>query len=1414
MRITGLSIDGFGVFHDEEVTDIPAGLSLFLGDNEAGKSTMLAFVHTVLFGYPDRRSNEKEYPALQGGQPGGRLLVHSDEAGPLVLERRPGRRGGPLIITATDGEASPAGEATLSRLLGGVSRSLYRKLYAFSLNELEHFESLAEESVRDVIYGASLGATTVSLPEVRRRLESRKEELFKPSGSRPEINALLKELEDVRGALREARKSANEYQEATAQLRELDERIGSVKTTLHDRREQNERVKAHIRLWDDWSALQDAENRLAALPERVDSFPEDGLSRLAKWAGKIETGTATLRQLDKELTEKRERLERLAFDANLVEREADIRALMRGLGTYEQAMVDLPREQERCQSLARQAREVVTEFGSGRDEAWVLAMDRSTAARRQVEVHAESLRLAQSKLDQAATAASEQEERRDSAAEAVTRARDKVKELEAGLGEEVPPETLAALRDRRAQFLDVLRDLPRVEQQRAAAGEDLAGALQDISPEWTPLTLQAFDASLTARQRVADGDTRLTEAAAAVRETASALAQARQALGEADAAVRAKSAAIEESMGAAAQEAGQGAGEAAQKAGLDSRAAAQENGEDASEVAQEAGEAAGEEVGEGVREVAQQSGEEAGEVAEAAAAAEVGAAAAAEVGPAAGDAGEQIMAAATSPGVTLETLRERRSWIRALRQAVLQHEAKAGELRARREALQAVATRNREDQRAAGSRLERRLTGLAAGLAGLAVVVGAGLWITVGPVSGVVAGAGLALLALLAGVLLLIVRSAALSPSPHPAALADDDQATAALEQEVRARVAEIDALEQRLGIRGDVTLARVDALEDENDTHIQRAENRMRLQRELEELRAQRQRREEACQAATAGLEAAKTRQQVEEEAWRTLVRSLQLPDGTAPRTAAEVFAKAETARGLARQMAEYDGRMAEMRGTRDEYLELMQGVPALAPTVDRGDAEALRLALTEFLAEAGRLEEQRRQLAEAGKAADHAAEELAVAEKKREEAAAEQDSARAAQNESLSAWTAWLIERDMPESWSPDMVLRLLDRAARLTELVAVRDEATSQIERLQVDRDAYRRRIQQLSAELGRPAPPPDKLVAEVHALEAELGENLEKRARSHALADEIPAVEARRASCRESLQALKGRVRELFVQGNAADEETFRRRGRLYEERCALLETITELGERVLKVAPQTELETLRTELADWNLPGLTVAEEEAREQVAELETSLEELQQERTRRDEFRRRLLDEDSIARLRAQEESLLERFRELSADWARHAAALHLLSAAKDRFEKSHQPEVIQRAGTCFRHITGGRYQRLFAPHGEQTIEVIDDRGRRVTLDQLSRGTAEQLYLAIRFGYIASQDGNRESLPLLMDDVMVNFDPRRAAEAASGILEMAQTHQVLFFTCHPHTVEVFQEHREHVPVFELADGAISLRL
>ena len=65
-------------------------------------------------------------------------------------------------------------------------------------------------------------------------------------------------------------------------------------------------------------------------------------------------------------------------------------------------------------------------------------------------------------------------------------------------------------------------------------------------------------------------------------------------------------------------------------------------------------------------------------------------------------------------------------------------------------------------------------------------------------------------------------------------------------------------------------------------------------------------------------------------------------------------------------------------------------------------------------------------------------------------------------------------------------------------------------------------------------------------------------------------------------------------------------------------------------------------------------------------------------------------------------------------------------------------------------------------------------------------------------------------DPLPILMDDVLVNFDPTRATAAASGILQMAESRQILFFTCHPTMVDTFRNQAPKIPVYEIAGADI----
>ena len=71
---------------------------------------------------------------------------------------------------------------------------------------------------------------------------------------------------------------------------------------------------------------------------------------------------------------------------------------------------------------------------------------------------------------------------------------------------------------------------------------------------------------------------------------------------------------------------------------------------------------------------------------------------------------------------------------------------------------------------------------------------------------------------------------------------------------------------------------------------------------------------------------------------------------------------------------------------------------------------------------------------------------------------------------------------------------------------------------------------------------------------------------------------------------------------------------------------------------------------------------------------------------------------------------------------------------------------------------------------------------------------------------------------MPVILDDVLVKFDPSRRENAARVILDFAREQQVLLFSCHPEFVDLIAAvrrdpgHQETaVTCFAIADGVIN---
>ena len=147
-----------------------------------------------------------------------------------------------------------------------------------------------------------------------------------------------------------------------------------------------------------------------------------------------------------------------------------------------------------------------------------------------------------------------------------------------------------------------------------------------------------------------------------------------------------------------------------------------------------------------------------------------------------------------------------------------------------------------------------------------------------------------------------------------------------------------------------------------------------------------------------------------------------------------------------------------------------------------------------------------------------------------------------------------------------------------------------------------------------------------------------------------------------------------------------------------------------------------------------------------------------------------------------------------ELSADYAASRIASAVLAQVIDAYQKRNQGPLIEQASERFAIITSGRYTGIVIDYDEerQILKAVRADGERLRMEQLSTGRRDQLFLALRLAAIEGHVGNGEPLPVIVDDIMIQFDDEAAAATFKVLADLSQRTQVLFLTHHAHLLDV----------------------
>lgn len=139
----------------------------------------------------------------------------------------------------------------------------------------------------------------------------------------------------------------------------------------------------------------------------------------------------------------------------------------------------------------------------------------------------------------------------------------------------------------------------------------------------------------------------------------------------------------------------------------------------------------------------------------------------------------------------------------------------------------------------------------------------------------------------------------------------------------------------------------------------------------------------------------------------------------------------------------------------------------------------------------------------------------------------------------------------------------------------------------------------------------------------------------------------------------------------------------------------------------------------------------------------------------------------------------------------------ALDALTWADEQLQQRLSPVLAKKAAEYFSALTDGRYDEVTLARDltAQARLTGEDVGRE--LDYLSAGAKDQLYLALRLAVCDLALPGDDPCPIILDDALVTFDGERMALALRLMKRIAETRQVLIFTCHTREAEYFAKDR-----------------
>ncbi len=299
------------------------------------------------------------------------------------------------------------------------------------------------------------------------------------------------------------------------------------------------------------------------------------------------------------------------------------------------------------------------------------------------------------------------------------------------------------------------------------------------------------------------------------------------------------------------------------------------------------------------------------------------------------------------------------------------------------------------------------------------------------------------------------------------------------------------------------------------------------------------------------------------------------------------------------------------------------------------------------------------------------------------------------------------------------------------------------------------------------------------------------------------DKRASLRKRARDKRHEAESVEGTIRELnarrstlLLQAGVSSRDELAAQMQTLSRHQELTRLLDETQSELRTVAAaEPELAIVEEDLLTFDPSGNTQSVQQLEAELAQIDHDLQAAHEQLGRaKSELQELAADRRSVS-LRFEREQIAADLARQMETWCSLDLSIEAVDHIRHRLERYAQSETLQLASQYLDRLTCGKYPNVWSPLGERHLCIDDDAEQTLRIQQLSTGTREQLFLAIRLAMIRRFADEGIELPMVLDDVFVNFDQIRTEAAVDTILDFAdQGQQILLFTCHLHLAHMFE--------------------